>query len=315
MRSRLLYLAAFTLAVTALVIAASASETGRGHASTLAAGVAQEDPAQAAPLQKRHLFTQTVLHRKVGNQMQATGIKLDEQTFEVVASVSNLGGYDWVHVVNRAKNIDGWIFEHLTSAVPAMQVPANGVFPIGQERVDRWAALPHNYKPSDLVNLDMQYCRIRQIQIRREAAEAFVRLHKAARQAGHSIFGFSGYRSYDMQRQLYLNRITIGELHRQRYVARPGHTEHQLGTVVDVVGLNTGNAAMHSFDNTPEANWLRTNCYEYGFVLSYGPDNRIPTGYGYESWHIRYIGKAAVAEWIRKHLPPGHAVARRYAAR
>jgi len=315
MRSRLLYLAAFTLAVTALVIAASASETGRGHASTLAAGVAQEDPAQAAPLQKRHLFTQTVLHRKTGNQMQATGTKLAEQTFDVVASVSNLGGFDWLHVVNRAKNIDGWIYEHLTSAVPDMKIPKNGLLPIGQERVDRYEALPHNYKPSDLVNLDMQYCKIRQIQMRREAAEAFIRLHKAAKKSGLSIFGFSGYRPYDMQRQLYLNRITIGERHRQRYVARPGHTEHQLGTVVDVVGLNTGNAAMHSFDNTPEANWLRTHCYEYGFVLSYGPDNRIPTGYGYESWHIRYIGKAAIPDWVRKHLPPGHEIARRYAAR
>ncbi len=314
MRSRMIFLGAFALVVVVMVIAA-ASQTGSPQSGEASLAAKSGHTPEAVPRLKRHLFAKTALYTRSANGMQATARSLEEQTLDVTTVLSNVGGYDWLRIVNTAKGIDGWIMEHLTSAVPDMKIPKNGLLPIGQERVDRYAALPHDYKPADLVNLDMQYCRIRQIQMRREAAEAFARLHRAAKAAGVSIYGFSGYRAYETQRQLYLNRITIGERHRQRYVARPGHTEHQLGTVVDVVGPDIRHAAMHSFDSTPEARWLRTNCYEHGFVLSYGADNRIPTGYGYESWHIRYIGKAAIPAWVRTHLDPGHEVARRYAGR
>lgn len=314
MRSRILFLGVFALVAVVMVIAAT-TQAKAPQSGKVSVAEASEATPETAPLMQRRLFTRTPLYIRTASGMQATRRFLNEQTLGVVAVLSNLGGYDWLHVVNKAQQIDGWIMEHLTSAVPDMKIPSNGILPIGQERVDRYEALPHNYKPTDLVRLDMRYCRIRQIQLRKEAAEALISLHKAGKAAGVSIYGFSGYRPYETQRQLYLNRITIGQRHRQRYVARPGHTEHQLGTVVDVVGPDIKHAAMNSFDTTPEGRWLRTHCYEHGFVLSYGIDNRVPTGYGSESWHIRYIGKAAIKSWVQTHLDPGHEVARRYANR
>jgi hypothetical protein len=315
MRSRLIYLGAFALVAIALVVAAASSKKTVKEASVPTLASPPSKTTEAAPAMRRHLFTRTPLYSRSGNSMRATTRSINEQTLEVISVLSNIGGYDWLRVVNRSQGIDGWIMEHLTSAVPDIVIPKNGLLPIGQERVDRFEALPPNYRPADLVKLDWQYCKIRQIEMRREAAQAFIQLHKAAKKVGLSIYGFSGFRPYETQRQLYLNRITIGERHRQRYVARPGHTEHQLGTVVDVVGPALQHAAMHSFDNTPEARWLRTHCYEFGFVLSYGPDIRIPTGYGYESWHIRYLGSAAIPGWVRRYLDPKHEVARKYAAK
>ena len=46
-----------------------------------------------------------------------------------------------------------------------------------------------------------------------------------------------------------------------------------------------------TFDNTSERVWLRENAYKYGFILRYPKDKKNITGYNYESWHYRYLGK------------------------
>lgn len=272
----------------------------------------QAAPGQTAASGQRHLFAPAPLFRLVNGAMRDSGQRLAEKTYTVRHAKNGVDGYDWLYIVDPRGKTEGYVYEHLTSAVPDLRVPASGLLPVGQERVDRWNALPFNYRPADLVTLEWTWCRLRQVEMRREAAAAFRRLSADARRAGVPLFAFSGYRSYDTQRQLYLNRITIGERHRQMYVARPGHTEHQLGTVVDVVGTDTTRAAMLSFDNTPEARWLREHCYDYGFVLSYGADNTQATGYGAESWHIRYVGPSNVRAWVRSHLAPSHPVRKRF---
>lgn len=256
---------------------------------------------------KRHLFESMKLHEYRDGAMRPTERLVEEGTFSVLDAKDNVGGYDWIRITDARRTFDGYVYEHLTSAIPA-EIEAGESISIGQERVDRWNALPYDYRPRDLVTLDAKYCRIRNIEMRNEAAEALQRLAVAARDKGLAIYGFSGYRSYETQRKLYLARIAHGEKHRQKYVARPGHTEHQLGTVVDVVNNDIANAAQLSFDNTAEAKWLRTNCYDFGFVLSYGSDNTESTGYGFESWHLRYIGKSNIAEWVENHLSADHPV-------
>ena len=78
----------------------------------------------------------------------------------------------------------------------------------------------------------------------------------------------------------------------KKSVAKPGYSEHQLGTTVDLSGssINFASASIN-FDNTPEDLWLRENAHLYGFIMSfpYGKDET--TGYKYEPWHYRYVGK------------------------
>jgi zinc D-Ala-D-Ala carboxypeptidase len=74
------------------------------------------------------------------------------------------------------------------------------------------------------------------------------------------------------------------------YSARAGFSEHQTGLVLD---LNTVDI---SFDNTNESNWLRDNSYKYGFIIRYPKGKENITGYTYEPWHIRYVGKNLAKE-------------------
>ena len=194
----------------------------------------------------------------------------------------------------------GWIKEVYTSASPKGSF--SSVLPIGKERIDKWYALPNNYIPKDLITLSRRYCRIRRIKVRQEASYAFMKMHNYARKNGVLLYGFSGYRSFYTQRYLFLRRIRIRKGIKQEAVAKPGHSEHQLGTAIDVVGKKRRFAAQSSFGNTTAGKWLRKNCYKFGFVLSYGQDNKVPSGYMIEPWHIRYIGLSSIKAWMKKHI-------------
>ena len=99
---------------------------------------------------------------------------------------------------------------------------------------------------------------------------------------------YSGFRSYAYQAQLYQNYVaSYGQAEADRVSARPGYSEHQTGLAFDILnsqgGLLTSGAV----------NWLHSNMHRYGFVLRYHQGKESITGYMYESWHIRYIGKEA----------------------
>jgi LAS superfamily LD-carboxypeptidase LdcB len=69
------------------------------------------------------------------------------------------------------------------------------------------------------------------------------------------------------------------------FSARPGHSEHQTGMAMDII------EASSAFEGTPAAIWLAENCYKYGFIIRYPKGKENITGYKYEPWHIRYLGK------------------------
>jgi D-alanyl-D-alanine carboxypeptidase len=102
----------------------------------------------------------------------------------------------------------------------------------------------------------------------------------------------SGYRSYQAQSKLYAQFVALQGKHQADiYSAQAGYSEHQTGLAVDMgtVG-DTGCNVRDCFATTPEANWLATHAYKYGFIIRYPKDKQRVTGYGYEPWHIRYVG-------------------------
>ena len=114
---------------------------------------------------------------------------------------------------------------------------------------------------------------------------------KKAKEGGIIIKATSGFRSYETQKNLYNNALKIDEKRAKISIAKPGHSEHQLGTAVDVTSPSVKySSATSSFDNTPEDLWLRDNAYLFGFIQSYPKGKEGVTGYRYESWHYRYIG-------------------------
>ena len=78
--------------------------------------------------------------------------------------------------------------------------------------------------------------------------------------------------------------------------ARPGHSEHQLGTTADLTSANVGFQLSEGFGDTPEGAWVRENSWKYGFIISYPAGTEGITGYAYEPWHIRYVGEATAAD-------------------
>lgn len=123
-----------------------------------------------------------------------------------------------------------------------------------------------------------------------EAEAAFNEMAAAAAEDGLSLTIVSGFRSYDFQKQLYERYCERdGKEAADRYSARAGHSEHQTGLAMDI------NYAGDAFNDTPEAAWIAENCWKYGFILRYPKDKEEITGYKYESWHVRYLGK----EWAK----------------
>ena len=131
-------------------------------------------------------------------------------------------------------------------------------------------ALPNTYDPGGLTD---------------ETYNAFLLLKQAAANANCGLREFtiaSGYRSYQTQVEAY-NSFSYDE-NRDTFSARPGHSEHQTGMAIDVID------ASQNFNGTPEAEWLKEHCHEYGFIIRYPEGKEHITGYMYEAWHIRYVG-------------------------
>ena len=120
---------------------------------------------------------------------------------------------------------------------------------------------------------------------------AFNELKAAAALDGFDIRIGSGYRSFNSQKTIYKNYVKRdGQAKADTYSARPGHSEHQTGLAIDICAA--GYKCIGSgFNGTPPANWLSDNAYKYGFILRYPNGKTNETGYKFESWHYRYVGK------------------------
>ena len=124
-----------------------------------------------------------------------------------------------------------------------------------------------------------------------EAQAAFDTMKADAAKEGIYLSIVSGFRSYTYQGQLYNGYVNRdGKAAADTYSARAGHSEHQTGLAMDINNAGSG------FNNTKEAKWLAANCVKYGFILRYPQGKEDITGYMYESWHIRYLGKDIAKE-------------------
>lgn len=125
-----------------------------------------------------------------------------------------------------------------------------------------------------------------------EASSAFEEMKKAAEKDGLYINAFSTYRSYWKQDGLYWDYVSnFGKESTDTFSARAGFSEHQTGLGFDIGGPDRALWAEQDFQYTEEAKWLKDNCHKYGFILRYPEGKEWKTGFVYESWHFRYLGK------------------------
>lgn len=161
--------------------------------------------------------------------------------------------------------------------------------------VNKSFALPEDYVPEDLIVPDVPFPFTEDLPkkyMRENAAHALEELFEGAEDAGLEMFAQSGYRSYDRQVNIFAaNASERGEDYANTYSARPGESEHQTGLAMDVTSSEVNLDLVESFGETEEGKWLAENAPEYGFIIRFPKDKEDITGYQYEPWHIRYVGK------------------------
>ncbi len=160
--------------------------------------------------------------------------------------------------------------------------------------------LPDDYVPSDLVYPDTRFIfneKIDKRKMRKEAAEALEDMFAAADKAKMYLAGVSGYRSHAYQTDLFNRYVKKDGLEKARtYSAYPGTSEHESGLAIDVTRSDGKCAANDCFGDMDEAKWVAEHAHEYGFIVRYPKGKEKVTGYQYEPWHIRYVGKSLATE-------------------
>ena len=155
--------------------------------------------------------------------------------------------------------------------------------------VNKYFRVEEEFIPNYLSDVPEDYAGDDGIQASKLAIDAFIEMADAAKKEELGIVINSGYRSYQDQvdiRDTYKN--LYGSNYVKRYVAEPGHSEHQTGLSFDV-GSTTSNV----FANSKEYKWMLENSYKYGFIHRFSKSGEDITGFREEPWHYRYVGKTA----------------------
>ena len=172
--------------------------------------------------------------------------------------------------------------------------------------VNKRRNLPADYKPDDLVIPNVRFSfkeKLEKRYLRQEAAEALEELFAEAEKEGIILFAVSGYRSFNTQKILFDNKVSkVGFEEANLLVAYPGQSEHQTGLAMDVSCQSVGFTLEEDFGQTVEGIWLKDNAHRFGYIIRYEKDTTDITGYSYEPWHIRYVGKDVAKEIYEKNI-------------
>jgi D-alanyl-D-alanine carboxypeptidase len=165
---------------------------------------------------------------------------------------------------------------------------------------DKENFLPSNYSPPDLVNLNRYmttntghpFLTLNRagLELRRVVMPDLLAMIEAARMDGIVLDISSTYRSYNRQVEVFAFWIDrLGEEEARRVSAEPGSSQHQLGTAIDFGSITP------AFADHPAGRWLARRAWEFGWSLSYPSGFEWLTGYAFEPWHFRWIGRTATA--------------------
>lgn len=147
--------------------------------------------------------------------------------------------------------------------------------------------LNENYVPDSLSLVDKEYIYSgkESIELHSRILPFFYAMVDDATDDGVSIILVSGYRSFYQQASIKGNYTVLYGSGANQFSADQGYSEHQLGTAIDITSDEV--APFVDFDTIETYQWMVDNAYQYGFVLSYPPDNNY---YQYEPWHWRFVG-------------------------
>ena len=154
--------------------------------------------------------------------------------------------------------------------------------------------LPKNYEHYDLIMPKVKFLpdTLESAKfMRHDAAKALEKLFRSAKRNKIELYAASGYRSFERQREIFKSNYSKAGEKANKYSARPGQSEHQTGLAMDVTCEEVEYDLVKRFADTKAYEWLVNNMYEFGFILRYPLGKEEITGYDFEPWHLRYVGK------------------------
>lgn len=196
----------------------------------------------------------------------------------------------------KARELSGWVVptlsftdylypRFLTDNASSELVVVNKLRPLN----------PIDFAPADLVVVpSTQFLdNSRELELDPAASDALVVMAEAMSKAGAGeLFLNSAYRDFEYQSELFERRVQEYGLEQAELgAAKGGYSEHQTGLAADVSVPAQGCAVMECFGETEGGKWLAENSWRFGFIIRYEVDTQAITGYSYEPWHIRYVGK------------------------
>lgn len=162
--------------------------------------------------------------------------------------------------------------------------------------VDKQHSLPSDYVPPGVISITADY--VAPGYTARLRSDVMTALTEMLDASGFDIRVVSGYRSYSEQVTTFNYWVSVlGYDEAVRVSAMAGHSEHQLGSTVDLGTADYGWDLTEGFGATSPGQWLQAHAHTYGFALSYPDGVESVTGYAYEPWHFRYIGVSKAAAW------------------
>lgn len=229
----------------------------------------------------------------IENEVNKNYIKLTKEKYYLSKNF-----YKYVEYMNNNKKLD------LSTVVRNINIHLDNKFYTTNYKTDvskdylmlvnKYYLLDESYNPEDLVTISRDYSwgELGSQVIRKVTYDAFLELWQDAMENGYYLMISSSYRTYNEQKIVYDNyKKKRGEKYADSIAARPGSSEHQTGLTLDIFSKDNSNK--NTFGDTEVSKWLMNNAYKYGFILRYPEDKVNITGYNYESWHYRYVGKEA----------------------
>lgn len=209
-----------------------------------------------------------------------------------------------------------------------------GLSPIYLLLANKDIVLGADYIPDNLTSVDNTYVaywhHATGLELENRALQALYQMLQEMRAQGvEDVMVTSAYRSYHRQQELfnlyvaeefstissnaykYLGQDYIQKNYLDRgktslsyadalkvvhsYSAEPGTSEHQTGLCIDFI-TSTMQELDNTFEDTEAFAWLTENAYKFGFVLRYPKGKEDVTGYIYEPWHYRFVGREAATD-------------------
>lgn len=185
---------------------------------------------------------------------------------------------------------------------PAAKAPVK--VPADLMLVNKRHSLSEGYVPKGLTSPKVPSLNRSKTKMTPEAAKALEALFAKAKRDNIKLTAVSGYRSYERQKAIFAsNTGKYGSAEAaNQFSARAGQSEHQTGLAMDVSSPSVNFTLTQSFAGTREGKWLKENAAVFGFIIRYQKGKEHITGYQFEPWHIRYVGKPAAIEIAGKNI-------------